>query len=189
MLIDKTFEDFPNEADHIGRLYAGYTELEFSLMHCVIVVRDDFDTILKAMFRTRGEAPRINVADAFGRQAYDTLNLGTQFALGITAINHCRKIRNQYAHCVWWDDNTGNLAFANLEDVAKLNTLVTDLKDLPTRYATLELLHEQVNYFSYVDSHLLWLNYEGRLLSERVKENPHQEPAQRERPALCILED
>ena len=189
MLINKTFEDFPSEAEHIGHLLAGYTELEFSLMACVIVVRDDYDTILKTMFRTRGEKPRIDVADAFGRQAYNNLDLGTQFALGISAINHCRKIRNQYTHCIWWDDYSKKLAFANLEDVAKLNTVVKDLKALPTRYATRELLQEQEEYFSYTDSQILWVNHEGRLRSGKVKENPYQEPAQREKPALYIPED
>jgi hypothetical protein len=32
-------------------------------MHCVQVVRDDFDAVLKAMFRPRGEATHIDIAD------------------------------------------------------------------------------------------------------------------------------
>ena len=44
---------FHKEAAIIARLLAGYTNLEVELMHCVQVVRDDFDAVLKAMFRPR----------------------------------------------------------------------------------------------------------------------------------------
>ena len=47
------FLTFHQEAAVIGRLSAGYTTLEVGLMHCVQVVRDDFDAVLKAMFRPR----------------------------------------------------------------------------------------------------------------------------------------
>jgi hypothetical protein len=61
------FLTFHKGASIIGRLLAGYTNLEVGLMHCVQVVRDDFDAVLKAMFRPRGETSRIDIADALGR--------------------------------------------------------------------------------------------------------------------------
>jgi hypothetical protein len=121
------FNAFPDDEKIIGRLLTGYTNLEVGLMHCVQIVRDDFDTVLKAMFRARGESARVDIADAFGRHFYDALGLGTEFAMGIAATRHCLKIRNQYSHCAWWDDRSGNLAFANLEDIAKGNAFLTDL--------------------------------------------------------------
>jgi hypothetical protein len=63
------FLTFHKEAVIIGRLLAGYTTLEVGLMHCVQVVRDDFDAVLKAMFRPWGETSRIDIADALGRQS------------------------------------------------------------------------------------------------------------------------
>jgi hypothetical protein len=104
------FANFPHEAEIIGRLLAGYTNLEIGLMNCVQVVRGDFDTVLKAMFRARGETARIDIADAFGRHHYDSAKLGTEFSMAISAVRYCLRIRNQYAHCGWWDDNSGNLA-------------------------------------------------------------------------------
>lgn len=110
---------FDKEGAIIGRLLAGYTNLEVGLLHCVQVVRDDFDSVLKAMFRTRGESQRIDIADALGRYYYHDHKLGTKFEMAIGAMRHCLRIRNQYAHCVWWDDRSGKLSFANLEEIAK----------------------------------------------------------------------
>src|SRR6516165_7877792 len=89
------FLKFADEAAIIGRLSAGYTTLEVGLMNCVQVVRDDFDAVLKAMFRVRSETGRIDVADALGRHFYDDRLLRTEFEMAIGAVRHCLKIRNQ----------------------------------------------------------------------------------------------
>src|SRR6266849_11095561 len=75
------FDTFQAEAAIIGKLLAGYTTLEVGLMHCIQVVRDDFDAVLKAMFRARGETQRIDVADALGRHFYHDRGLGTEFEM------------------------------------------------------------------------------------------------------------
>src|SRR6266851_9447017 len=75
------FLTFHKEAVIIGRLLAGYTTLEVGLMHCVQVVRDDFDAVLKAMFRPWGETSRIDIADALGRHFYHDRGLGTEFEM------------------------------------------------------------------------------------------------------------
>ena len=109
-MVMPAFHRFPNEAAIIGRLLAGYAELEIGLLHCVTVAReeDDFDATLKAMFRIRGETARINVGDALGRQVYDKLGLGADFEMAVSAMRYCLKIRNQYAHCNWYDDRTSS---------------------------------------------------------------------------------
>jgi hypothetical protein len=103
------FNTFAAEAAIISRLSAGYTTFEVGLMHCVQVVRDDFDAVLKAMLRVRGETGRIEIADALGRHYYDDLGLKPDFETAIGAIKRCTRIRNQYAHCVWYDDKSGRL--------------------------------------------------------------------------------
>jgi hypothetical protein len=65
-MVMPAFHKFQGEAAIIGRLLAGYAELEIDLLNCVSVVRQDFDATLKAMFRVRGETARINVGDALG---------------------------------------------------------------------------------------------------------------------------
>jgi hypothetical protein len=180
------FLKFPDEAAIIGRLSAGYTTLEVGLMHCVQVVRNDFDAVLKAMFRVRGEASRIDIADALGRQFYEDRELGTEFAMAIGAVQHCRKIRNQYAHCVWYDDRSGKLAFVNVEEIAKDNARLLNLLGLTVRYVDVPILQAQEEYFVYADELLSWTNQEGRLRDRKAKLNPLIKPNQIAQPALHL---
>jgi len=184
MSILKAFLKFTDEAALIGRMLAGYADLEFDLMMCVKIVRNDFDTVLKSMFRTRGETQRIDVADAFGRQYYDRLGIGTQFEMAIGSVRYCLRIRNQYAHCQWWDDESGRLAFANLEEVAKVNTLVKDLQNLTTNYVDVSLLQEQLAYYEYAERLLIWLNLEGQRLADQSSMQKYASPKQLQRPPL-----
>jgi hypothetical protein len=180
------FLKFHEEAAIIGRLLAGYTNLEVGLMHCVQVVRDDFDAVLKAMFRPRGETSRIDIADALGRHFYHDRGLGTEFEMGVGAVRHCLKIRNQYAHCVWYDDQSGKLAFVNLEEVAGENTRLKDLKSLTTWHVDVSLLMAQEQYFVYADEILARTNHEGRLRDGKLQINTLQKPPAPKRPDLKI---
>ena len=184
MSILKAFLKFTDEATLIGRMLAGYADLEIGLMNCVQVVRNDLDTVLKSMFRTRGETQRIKVADAFGRQYYDGLGIGTQFGMAIGTVRYCLKIRNQYAHCQWWDDNSGRLAFANLEEVAKLNTLVENLLELKPNHVDVPLLKKQLAYYEYAEELLTWVNLEGQRLADQSSMQKHAPPKQLMRPPL-----
>ena len=172
------FVTFAPEGAAVGRLLAGYTTLEIGLMACVQMVRDDFDAVLKAMFRVRSESQKIKIADALGRHYYHNHELGTQFETAIAAIKHCLKIRNQYAHCQWYDDRSGRLAFVNIEDIATENTYLTDLSELTTYYVHLPLLQRQEAYFVYVDQLLTWVNYQGRIRAgkARIPERPVPKP-------------
>jgi hypothetical protein len=180
------FLKFADEAAIIGRLSAGYTTLEVGLMNCVQVVRDDFDAVLKAMFRVRSETGRIDVADALGRHFYDDRLLRTEFEMAIGAVRHCLKIRNQYAHCVWYDDRSPNLAFVNIEDIARINDRLKDLGSLPVKHVDVPLLQAQEEYFVYTDELLTWTNLEGRLRVNKIKTNPQTKPKQIKQPALHI---
>src|SRR3546814_10168398 len=92
------FDTFPQEGAIIGRLLAGYGEIELSLCMCVVQARDDHDMVFKAMFRPRGETQRIDVADALGRKPYEDAGLGTPFGEVIGAARYCLKIRNPFSH-------------------------------------------------------------------------------------------
>ena len=73
------------------------------------------------------------------------------------AIRYCLDIRSQYAHRQWWNDNTGNLAFGNLEDVASIDREVSDLSDVETKHVNVELLLDQVAYFDYANTLITWV--------------------------------
>jgi hypothetical protein len=176
---------FPAEAAAVGRLLAGYADLEISLMHCVQMARGgDLDTVLKAMFGKRGETQRINIADRLGKPAYDSLGLGSRFSSAIDDMKCCLGIRNCYAHSLWHDDNTGYLAFVNIEELARAPTVITNLLGLTIRNLDTSVLTEQEEYLDYVDRSIIFLNYEGRYLKGDLPSNPVPAPAPRARPPL-----
>ena len=161
MTILRAFQDFPNEAALVGRMLAGYADLEIDLMNCVNAVRGDLDLALKTMFRGRGNSQRIDIADAVARQLYIHLNLTTEFDAAITAVRLCLRIRNLYAHCTWWNDNSGQLAFTNLEELAKGDSVVSNLHALTVNHVTILHLQTQFSYFEYTDQMLVGVLQEG----------------------------
>ncbi|NJR72163.1 MAG: hypothetical protein HC782_03590 [Gammaproteobacteria bacterium] len=185
MTVLRSFEDFPQEGALVGRMVVGYTDLEIDLMNCVKAVRDDLDTVFKAMYRVRSEHQRLEVADALGRQAYREINLGTEFQMALGAVRHCLKIRNQYAHSAWWNDHTGKLAFANLEELAKLNDIVTSLHGLKICHVTVPLLEQQFAYFERASNLLIWTLQEGnRVLGRPVHPGIQKPSGNNEEPPL-----
>src|ERR1700722_9819968 len=103
------FNRFAIEGGTVGRLLAGYSTLEIGLMNCVQVALNDFDGVLKTMFKQQGETRRINKGEALGLARYKALGLDSDFKAAVEAMRHCLKIRNRYAHWIWWDDNSGHL--------------------------------------------------------------------------------
>ena len=186
MNVAEAFADFPTEAAIIGRILGGYTTIELDLMNCVKSAREDMDTVLKAMYRARGETQRIEIADAFGRQTYRKLGLGTQFEMAVGAVRYCMKIRNQYAHCIWWNDSSGKLAFANLEEIAKLNDVVLDLRGISVHHVDSEHLSSQFAYFEYTSDMLVWVLQEGNKKEGRPAVPNLVKPNRRKPPALFL---
>jgi hypothetical protein len=180
------FTKFTAEAAIIGRLSAGYTSLEMGLLNCVQVARDDFDAVLKAMFRVRGESARIGMAEGFAWHVYEQHGLDAEFKEAISAMRKCTSIRNQYAHCVWYDDTSGKLAFVNVEEAAQEKAYVKDLAGLTTMYVDEPLLQKQEDFYVYVDELLAWVNYEGRLRAGKLKSNGLTRPVALAHPALHL---
>jgi len=180
------FKKFPGESAIIGRLLAGYSTLELDLMNCVQMGTGNFDTALKRLFRVRGETKRVNTGERLGKEDYRKYRLGTAFGEAIGAMRYCLRVRNQYAHCVWWDDLSGKLAFANLEDAASISATVRDLSNLPTLYVDVELLNLQEGYFVYVDHLFRWINFERRKRAGALPKNPHSKPSRMTQPPLHI---
>jgi hypothetical protein len=179
------FERFSDEANTIGWLLMGYSALEIDLMNLCKWARD-LDVAVKGMYRARGESARLQIADALARPHYRNLGLGSQFERAISAMGYCRKIRNQYSHCLWHDDNSGQLAFVDLEELAELNTVVVNLTGLTLYHVDVTLLKQQAGYFAYTEALIVWLNYEGRRLTGQDAGPARQEPIQQQRPSLHL---
>lgn len=161
MAILTAFQDFPDEVAIIGRMLAGYAYLEIDLMNCTKEVRGDLDLTLKVMFRGRGNTQRIDIADALARQPYHAIGVGAEFERAVGAVRYCLKMRNLYAHCTWWNDKSGQLAFANLEELAKENAVINDLHGLTVHHVTMPHLQAQLSYFEYTDKVLIGVIQEG----------------------------
>ena len=184
--IQAAFHKYSAEAAIIGRLLGGYTVLEVALMNVVQVIRNDFDTTLKVMFRTRGETQRLDVADAMARHFYKVQKLETEFSMAVGAVRYCLKIRNQFSHCIWWDDRSGKLAFANMEEIAEYHEYVADLGDLTTLYVDAPLLEQQEHYFAYANDLLNWVNFEGQLRVNKIPSHGFSKPKQMKQPPLQL---
>jgi hypothetical protein len=138
-------QKFRKEREIIGRLLVEYGEMELDLCHCISMGIDDLDMTLKAMFRTRGERSRIEIAEAMGQKVYAALGLGPAFNKAIDAMKFCLKIRNCYAHSHFYDDNSGNLAVVSLEEIAVKKAIIRDLHGLTTKYLTTGILQSLRN--------------------------------------------
>src|SRR5664280_1478065 len=124
------FHGFAADGEIVGRLLTGYANLEVGLFNCVQVAIADFDKALKSMFGKRGESRRITNGEKLALASYAAVGLRRDFQAAVAAMRHCLDIRNQYAHWVWWNDRSGKLAFANLEDEANRKAKIKDLGKL-----------------------------------------------------------
>jgi hypothetical protein len=143
------FDRFPQEGNLIGRLLAGYGELELELCSCLATVTDDLDGAAKMLFGTRGEKKRIDTADTAMKEAFAKAKLKKEYSHTIECMHWCRELRNQYAHCNWYDTLNEGLCFVNLEEVAKIVESTIPLEDhrVPINVA---LLKQQEEFFDYV---------------------------------------
>jgi hypothetical protein len=185
-MIVPEFGTFKQEGVIIGRLVTGYGALESTLSSCIAMGIGDFNVAIKTMFRARGETQRIEIADALGRPAYMDMGLGDMFSEAIADMRFCLKIRNQYAHCQWHDDNSGRICFVDMEDIAKEHAVLTNFLGLTFHYLTPTLLAEQEKYFEYVADCFLFLNYEGRRLAGTISTQIRSRPKKVLRPPLHV---
>lgn len=156
------FRKYHAEAAIIGRLLAGYGELEVDLCNCIAMGGVGTDKSVRRMFKPRGETRRIDEAERLGQPEYQKLSLGTEFCSAVAGMRHRLSIRNQYAHCQWYDDYSTTLAFVNMEEIAHDESPINNYNNLITRYVDVTLLTMQESFFGLIDEAFDYVNYEGR---------------------------
>jgi hypothetical protein len=146
-------KDYPDERALIGEILIAYGELENSVVDLVDAVLDDNETALRALFRLRSEGQRLDVADAIVRKWITEQKLDGVYGQALGAVRRCKAIRNQYAHCTWFERH-GALAFINLEDAARApEGPVT----LTARRVDLALLRKQREFFDSTEDLLVYV--------------------------------
>jgi hypothetical protein len=133
----------------IGNLLAGYGELELEMCVCLIKVEGQTDLPIREIFSKRGAEERIKRARKLLKAGYANAGLSTDLLEALDDIDHCREIRNQYAHCHWYWTSYEGLCFVNLEELARQTSpigAVTHNK----RPVDIPLLQTQENFFNYV---------------------------------------
>jgi len=144
----------PNQADEegkiIGKILAGYGELEVTVLACLVAVEGQFDFPVRKLFKRTSAERRIKLAQKALLPDFIKAKLETDVMEALADLDWCRELRNQYAHCQWGWTSADGLFFVNLEQLADRRThLILNVMD-HRRYIDVPLLQEQEMYCNYV---------------------------------------
>lgn len=175
------FASFPEEAAILGRLLAGYGEVEYELTQCLGMALGEDDVALKVMYRMRSESQRLHIADALMRPIYEEATLGNQYSDALGASRYCLRVRNQYAHCHWFDDPKDGLFFMNFADAAEATGKVL----ISFRHVDVPLLSSQEEYFCYTLESLVFLYNELKVQRGVIASHTLRMPPRIPQPNFC----
>jgi hypothetical protein len=114
MTIMPGFDRHPAEAALIGRILVAFGEIEVTLAIVVgNVGLQDLELGLRSIYKVRGMASRLELADALLRPKCIQVGLEQEYFTNKDAIKYCQTIRNQFAHCIWADDLKAGLFFTD----------------------------------------------------------------------------
>lgn len=171
MLIE--FVDFPQEREILGTILISYGEIEWALSACLQQALNlSPSDSTRILFRVKGEGARIDVADALVRPAFTKIGLGGQWGCAVGAARHCRKIRNQYAHCHWRKFD-GVLRFIDMDAEATAVEGPLIVEAIPLK---LDLLQCQRSYFIHALDWLYYLDEEYKKRAGRSPSHDQVEP-------------
>jgi hypothetical protein len=133
----------------IGKLLAGYGEIELEMCGCLIAVEGIYDAPIRKIFTDRGAEKRIKIGKNVLQADFANANLVAELTEALEDMEWCRNIRNQYAHCAWYWTAQEGLCFVNLEELACQPKMILDLTE-SRRRVDVPLLQKQEEYFWYV---------------------------------------
>ena len=103
----------------VGRILAGYGELEVCMTDCLIAIEGQFDTPVRTIFKERRAEKRIKIAKRVLMDEYTKAGLARDLTEALDDIDWCRTIRNQYAPCQWYWTKQEGLCFVNSRHARK----------------------------------------------------------------------
>jgi len=168
------FHDRKEESAVVGRLIAGYAELELLLAICTGVAlaasskpnpkhtrpqhRIRYRRIgIKRFFSKRGVQNRIDYAKKQMHKVYFKMKMRADYIEIMGAMAACLKIRNLFAHCHWGESKKPGLFFIDLEAAGRAPGRLA-LKKF--RHADGKTLAKVENYFWYTFQCLEYLETE-----------------------------
>ncbi|WP_428245530.1 hypothetical protein [Ferrovibrio sp.] len=150
--VNPAFDRLPEHAKIIGLILSSFGELE--LLFCSIAnsASDNSNSTFESLYRLRMTSSRLEVAECLMRNGLESVGLGEEGATAFSAIMHCLKIRNQYAHCNWVDHPVDGLFFVDVQS--------SQWRPLHHhhRHVDVPLLEIQLGFFGYTREYLLYLD-------------------------------
>jgi len=145
------------EGKFIGKILAGYGELEVTVLSCLVAVEGQLDLPIRQLFGRMSAERRINLARKRLLPDFTKAGLGAEMKESLRDLDWCRGLRNQYAHCQWGWTSADGLFFANLEQLADQQDRISNVMD-QRRYIDVPLLQEQEAYCNYVREFFTYLD-------------------------------
>lgn len=174
--------DHPEEQRLVGTILTSYGDLEYMLATCLGAVLNDRAAAIRSLFRLRGGNVRIQVADALLRPRMDAIGLKDAYDATLGALRYSTKIRNQYAHCHWYDGGEGfGIFFTDLQNAA--DTAIGSLS-YAMRHVDLALLRLQDDYLQYAIAWLSFLAKEFEMRAGRSTSHDREAPKITDQPPL-----
>ena len=180
MWLNPALRRYPKEAAIVGHLVLSYGELELIITKALGAALGNEPVAMRTMFRLIGERNRIEAADALMREGYCAFGLEGQYGTAIGAMKQCTKIRNQYAHCHWGDQDGAGLFFTDLQDPARSATTF----DYWWRHVDVPLLEQQAGYFDFAAEAMQFIHVELVLRQGKSQSHPFLMPKGQKPPPL-----
>lgn len=166
-MINPSHAAFPAEANLIGLMVLGYSELDITLCFVGGLALGQKWAVLSALHALDNESARLDMVNRLVKHVMIERGIDAKFGEAIGAMRHCKKIRNQYAHAQWIDRNN-TLMFASAKDIPWKADGVIQWK-----VTNFHLLQKQKAYFEYTRKCLIWLEAEFSMPHNPLQWPPH----------------
>lgn len=171
------------EAAIVGRILVAFSELEYMIVNAAGKAINNKEAIQRALYRMRTTSTRIDAVDAMMAPVCSAANLTTEYRLMMAAVKWCLRVRNQYAHCNWADDQSpvrAGLFFTDLQASAEAESGF----DHNWKHVSPTLLRRQEAYFVYAQDWLYYVDEELALRVGKLRSHPWPKPSEQAPPPL-----
>ncbi len=173
----------PEVAAVVGRMLLTFGEIETMAIDCVANVNGQREAVRKAFYRLRSTSSRLDAAEALAEPSFTKMGISLEYKATFAAIRYCQKLRNQYAHCNWADDQSPRnegVFFVDLQEAAE----ATDGFPFFWKHVDVVILEKQEAHFLYAKDWLFYIFAESELRLQKSKQNFSLKPTERLPPPM-----